>query len=166
MVCILQEEDFGQKVDLCIRLREILNGYEETSVVKELLQVILLLSTNGRTATFLLRVVSPKIARLTDSYFSFFTLVCFTKNADDAGSDVFKLCFDQRTHPSEAMAYPSLKAFQGPALLCYNSGVFSEKDLISVLITCLRVRLTEDVQKVFLVFTATAGCFPTLLPCN
>lgn len=32
-------EDFGQKIDLTVRIRQILLSYEHTSVVKELIQV-------------------------------------------------------------------------------------------------------------------------------
>ena len=66
-------EDFGQKIDLTVRIREILRNYPEgTSILKEIIQ-----------------------------------------NADDAGAKQIKFCLDNRTHPSESLAYSKLATFQG-----------------------------------------------------
>lgn len=81
-------EDFGQKIDLTVRIREILRNYPEgTSILKELVQ-----------------------------------------NADDAGAREIRLCLDHRQHGTSELPSPSLAAFQGPALLVYNDGVFTETD--------------------------------------
>eukprot|EP00878_Enallax_costatus_P015942 GHUV01016715.1.p1 GENE.GHUV01016715.1~~GHUV01016715.1.p1 ORF type:complete len:293 (+),score=81.32 GHUV01016715.1:362-1240(+) len=85
-------QDFGQKVDLTARLREILINYPEgTSILKELVQ-----------------------------------------NADDAKATTIKFCLDYNTYPAGSILSPQMAQFQGPALLAYNDGVFSEKDFQSI----------------------------------
>jgi sacsin len=54
------------------------------------------------------------------------------QNSDDAGARIVKFCYDCRQHGKSTLAYPNLANFQGPALLCYNDGIFSEKDFISI----------------------------------
>lgn len=81
-------EDFGQKIDLTVRIREILHNYPEgTSILKELVQ-----------------------------------------NADDAGAREVRLCLDLRNHGEQGLPSPSLAQFQGPSLLVYNDGVFTDTD--------------------------------------
>lgn len=81
-------EDFGQKIDLTVRIREILRNYPEgTSILKELVQ-----------------------------------------NADDAGAREVRLCLDLRRHGTDGLPSPALAQFQGPALLVYNDGVFTDTD--------------------------------------
>lgn len=81
-------EDFGQKIDLTVRIREILRNYPEgTSILKELVQ-----------------------------------------NADDAGAREVRLCLDLRHHGTSNLPSPALAQFQGPALLVYNNGVFTDTD--------------------------------------
>lgn len=81
-------EDFGQKIDLTVRIREILRNYPEgTSILKELVQ-----------------------------------------NADDAGAREVRLCLDLRQHGTAGLPSPTLAQFQGPALLMYNDGVFTDTD--------------------------------------
>lgn len=81
-------EDFGQKIDLTVRIREILRNYPEgTSILKELVQ-----------------------------------------NADDAGAREVRLCLDLRQHSTAGLPSPKLEQFQGPALLVYNDGVFTDTD--------------------------------------
>lgn len=81
-------EDFGQKIDLTVRIREILRNYPEgTSILKELVQ-----------------------------------------NADDAGAREVRLCLDLRQHGTAGLPSPALAQFQGPALLVFNDGVFTDTD--------------------------------------
>lgn len=81
-------EDFGQKIDLTVRIREILRNYPEgTSILKELVQ-----------------------------------------NADDAGAREVRLCLDLRQHGTGSLPNEALAQFQGPALLVFNDGVFTETD--------------------------------------
>ena len=88
----LQDEDFGQRVDLTVRIREVLAAYPAgLSVLKEIVQ-----------------------------------------NADDAAASTVKLCFDQRQHATERLAYPGLAQFQGPALLAYNDAEFTAADFASI----------------------------------
>lgn len=88
----LWEDDFGQKVDLTRRIREILENYPEgISVLKELIQ-----------------------------------------NADDAGADVIKFCYDSRSHPTTDMSEASMAEFQNHALLVFNNSKFSESDFLSI----------------------------------
>eukprot|EP00282_Hemiselmis_andersenii_P008175 CAMPEP_0114109248 /NCGR_PEP_ID=MMETSP0043_2-20121206/671_1 /TAXON_ID=464988 /ORGANISM="Hemiselmis andersenii, Strain CCMP644" /LENGTH=412 /DNA_ID=CAMNT_0001201105 /DNA_START=37 /DNA_END=1271 /DNA_ORIENTATION=- len=85
-------EDFGQKIDLCSRIREILVNYPPGStILKE-----------------------------------------FVQNADDAGASKIVFCLDKRTFRSETLAHERLAAFQGPALLVHNDGVFSDQDFDSI----------------------------------
>ena len=85
-------DDFGQKIDLTARIREILVNYPPGStIIKEFLQ-----------------------------------------NADDAGAGVVKLCVDERSFGTASLAHEKLAQFQGPALLVYNDGVFSDEDFDSI----------------------------------
>ncbi|KXZ55127.1 hypothetical protein GPECTOR_3g279 [Gonium pectorale] len=85
-------EDFGQRVDLTARIREILLNYPEgTSILKEVVQ-----------------------------------------NADDAKASCIKFVLDCRQHGTGSLLGPRMAAFQGPALLAFNDGVFSERDLESI----------------------------------
>ncbi|GIL85243.1 hypothetical protein Vretifemale_13855, partial [Volvox reticuliferus] len=85
-------QDFGQKVDLTARIREILLNYPEgTSILKEIVQ-----------------------------------------NADDARATCIKFCLDCRHHGTGSLLAPAMAAFQGPALLAFNDGVFSDRDLESI----------------------------------
>lgn len=85
-------DDFGQRIDLCVRIREIIRAYPEgTAVLKELVQ-----------------------------------------NADDAQARDVILCLDWRTHASASLAYDKLAAFQGPALLAYNSAAFTDADFAAI----------------------------------
>ena len=54
------------------------------------------------------------------------------QNADDAGARTFSVCLDCRQHGTEKVADSSLAQFQGPALLAYNSGVFTDRDFQSI----------------------------------
>ena len=83
--------NFGQKVDLCARIRNVLSNYPEGALLKEMLQ-----------------------------------------NADDAGASVFEVLLDLRTHGTESLCLPGTAAFQGPALLTFNSAVFTDTDLESI----------------------------------
>lgn len=86
--CDCAGEDFGQKIDLTVRIREILRNYPEgTSILKELIQ-----------------------------------------NADDAGAREVRLCLDRRQHGTDSLPTQGLGQFQGPALLVFNSGVFTDTD--------------------------------------
>jgi sacsin len=88
----LFDEDFGQKVDLTVRIREILQAYADgISIVKELLQ-----------------------------------------NADDAKASTVRFCWDQRQHGTQSIVDPKMAPFQGPALLIFNSGLFTEADFESI----------------------------------
>ncbi len=88
----LYGDDFGQKVDLTARIREILRDYPEgTSIFKELVQ-----------------------------------------NADDAGARDVVFCLDCRRHPADSVWAPPMRAFQGPALLVYNSAMFTRRDFDSI----------------------------------
>lgn len=97
-------EDFGQKIDLTVRIREILRNYPEgTSILKELVQ-----------------------------------------NADDAGAREVRLCLDLRQHGTTGLPSPALAQFQGPALLVFNDGVFTDTDFrytVASLLSCLALIL-------------------------
>jgi sacsin len=54
------------------------------------------------------------------------------QNADDAGARVFSVCLDERVHSGDNVADPKLSQFQGPAILAYNSAVFTERDFQSI----------------------------------
>ncbi|KAJ1475490.1 hypothetical protein T484DRAFT_1828078, partial [Baffinella frigidus] len=85
-------DDFGQKVDLTSRIREILVNYPAgTTVLKE-----------------------------------------FVQNADDGGAGVVRFCIDERTFPTATLAHERLAAFQGPSLLVFNDGVFTDRDFESI----------------------------------
>lgn len=50
------------------------------------------------------------------------------QNADDAGAREVRLCLDLRHHGGQGLPSPSLAQFQGPSLLVYNDGVFTDTD--------------------------------------
>ena len=50
------------------------------------------------------------------------------QNADDAQAREVVLCLDWRTHGTASLAFDKLAAFQGPALLAYNSASFTDDD--------------------------------------
>eukprot|EP00959_Pyramimonas_sp_CCMP1952_P280809 5869447-Pyramimonas_sp.AAC.1 len=54
------------------------------------------------------------------------------QNADDAGSRIIRFCLDERNHSSENLAYRKTTEHQGPALMIYNDGVFSDADFESI----------------------------------
>ena len=84
--------DFGQKADLCVRIKEILRNYPEgSSILKELIQ-----------------------------------------NADDASATDISFVLDLRHHGTEKLWAPTMKDFQGPALLAYNSSKFTKTDFESI----------------------------------
>ena len=43
-----------------------------------------------------------------------------------------RFCWDQRQHGTDSIVDPKMAPFQGPALLIYNSGVFTEADIESI----------------------------------
>ena len=55
------------------------------------------------------------------------------QNADDAGATVLKVAFDAGGHSCENLPERfNAEAMQGPALLVYNDGVFSDEDMKSI----------------------------------
>lgn len=54
------------------------------------------------------------------------------QNADDARARQVKFVFDRRKHSNSTLFSPELSAFQGPALLAYNSSHFEEVDFESL----------------------------------
>lgn len=54
------------------------------------------------------------------------------QNADDAGAREVVLCLDEREHSNKNIAFGTLEGFLGPALLAYNSAVFTDKDFESI----------------------------------
>lgn len=50
------------------------------------------------------------------------------QNADDAGAREVRLCLDLRKHGTVGLPTPVLAQFQGPALMVYNDGVFTDTD--------------------------------------
>ncbi|KAH8668095.1 hypothetical protein BGZ60DRAFT_451451 [Tricladium varicosporioides] len=73
--------------------------------------------------------VTTRIADTLERYQVDATFKEYLANADDAdGASRISWLLDDRTHASEKLLTPELKDFQGPALLVYNDGVFSEDD--------------------------------------
>ncbi|KAG5176706.1 hypothetical protein JKP88DRAFT_265343 [Tribonema minus] len=54
------------------------------------------------------------------------------QNADDAGAREVKFCLDTRQHGTATLPAQQLAQFQGPALLAFNSGVFTDMDFESI----------------------------------
>lgn len=48
------------------------------------------------------------------------------QNADDATAREVVFCLDCRQHSTDKLPSPSMAPFQGPALLAYNSAVFTD----------------------------------------
>lgn len=85
-------EDFGQKIDLTVRIREILRNYPEgTSILKVCAMIV-----HGPHSCE--RVCQELI-----------------QNADDAGASELKFCLDNRQHASTSLAYDKMATFQGNA---------------------------------------------------
>ncbi|KAK8814110.1 hypothetical protein WA158_007972 [Blastocystis sp. Blastoise] len=51
------------------------------------------------------------------------------QNADDAHAERIEFCLDLNDYGTDSLLSPELALWQGPALLVYNSGVFSDQDL-------------------------------------
>jgi hypothetical protein len=66
------------------------------------------------------------------------------QNADDAGARDAFFCLDLRTHGTSSLFDKRLAQFQGPALLAYNSGVFTPTDFESI------QRIGDSLKKVLL----------------
>jgi sacsin len=114
---------FGQRIDICSRIREILINYPEgTSLLKEIVQV----TSPAPQATRACRKRCRTILTLRPSW------RCAFQNADDAGAKKLVFLLDHRHHAASTLAYEKLAAFQGPALCVFNDGVFRESDFESI----------------------------------
>ena len=49
-------------------------------------------------------------------------------NADDAKATDFKICLDLDKYPTGSLLGPKMAEWQGPAILVYNNGIFTEND--------------------------------------
>jgi sacsin len=102
--------DFGQKIDLTVRIREILLNYPEgTSIFKELVQNAD--DANAKSITFCLdrRVFPPSAHAL-----------AVASGADQAAA-------------AEARPYGRMEELlQSGALVVHNDGVFSQRDFVSI----------------------------------
>ena len=58
-------------------------------------------------------------------------------NADDAPAREVEFCLDKRQHAVDGLV-GGLAAFQGPALLAYNSAVFTDDDFKSIRVRAAR----------------------------
>jgi hypothetical protein len=149
--------DFGQKVDLTARLREILLNYPEgTSILKELVQVrvsrqavcsgappaLKHLSSSSITCACLSVLRCAACCRTLMTQRRPQCGLCWTTTST---VQVRRACWhacmqQQRSAPGLKFCYipplllhagsllsPQLAQFQGPALLAYNDGVFNEK---------------------------------------
>ena len=78
--------------------------------------------------------LTTRIRNILDDYPQGITILKeFLQNADDAAATNFAVCLDLRTYNSgDRFLHPNLSSFSGPALLVYNSSVFSEKDFQSI----------------------------------
>ena len=54
------------------------------------------------------------------------------QNADDAGASEVAFVLDEMQHGGTSLLAPQMRAWQGPALLCYNDAVFSMHDLRNI----------------------------------
>ena len=54
------------------------------------------------------------------------------QNADDAKARQVSFCLDCRNHGTTTLADPSLRVFQGPALVIYNDSRFTTEDFESI----------------------------------
>ncbi len=54
------------------------------------------------------------------------------QNADDAGASVVKIILDAHTYGTASLFGDGLAKWQGPALMVYNDGVFSERDFQAI----------------------------------
>ena len=141
--------DFGQKVDLTARLREILLNYPEgTSIVKELVQNAVRAARDVRSGHGAWRVPrhsekqtaispprfvsshvrSPTFSSSRHPHFSFLPW----RRQDDAGARTVRVCLDERQHGTTSLAYEKLAGFQGAALLVFNDSTFQEADFESI----------------------------------
>ncbi|KAJ5050730.1 uncharacterized protein L3040_002603 [Drepanopeziza brunnea f. sp. 'multigermtubi'] len=70
-----------------------------------------------------------RIADTLDRYPIETTFREYLANADDTqGASKIRWLLDRREHAYESLMTPEMKVLQGPALLSYNDGVFSERD--------------------------------------
>eukprot|EP00897_Mesotaenium_endlicherianum_P007203 jgi/Mesen1/6510/ME000332S05518 len=152
-------EDFGQKVDLTQRIREVLANYPEgTTILKELIQnaddAILTLAVGYQPELRYVHIQRDQIQlrklgtinfvhHMADvaqcaAYITFATgavhkvvAAAAAPTAEYVHASV-AFCLDRRQHGTQSLAYSCLAQFQGPALLVHNNGVFSEDDFESI----------------------------------
>ena len=77
--------------------------------------------------------LTQRIRHITDMYPEGSSMVAeHVQNADDAGASVVKIVLDAHTYGTESLFGDGLAKWQGPALMVYNDGVFSESDFAAI----------------------------------
>ena len=76
--------------------------------------------------------LTQRIAEIIKNYPDNTILKELIQNADDACASTVRFVLDKRQHNTETLVYEKLASFQGPALIAYNDGVFSEDDFQSI----------------------------------
>src|SRR4051812_34722202 len=54
------------------------------------------------------------------------------QNADDSGARLLHIVIDWRSHATDRLPDPRMTALQGPALLAFNDGKFTEDDFRNI----------------------------------
>lgn len=77
--------------------------------------------------------LTQRIRHITDMYPEGSSMVAeHVQNADDAGASVVKIILDAHTYGTETLFGDGLAKWQGPALMVFNDGVFSEGDFAAI----------------------------------
>ena len=133
------EEDFGQKIDLTVRIREILRNYASgVSILKELIQVDLHIMIDSICIFFFEKMHSEQESFIIVNPPQVYIQVCsynMYQNADDSGATVAKFCYDKRHHGTSSMAYKSLGPYQGAVRLLSTTSCTYDVSLGIFLIT-------------------------------
>lgn len=122
---------FGQKNDLCARIKEICRNYPEGTSIIKVINLFRLL--NGKVPFSILMKIfilillfsPPQMDKFTfkstfdrsSSPFLFYFFLHSTRqeliqNADDAGARCFKLCLDHREHGVSTVVGPNMAKYQ------------------------------------------------------
>jgi hypothetical protein len=126
-----KDSDFGQKVDLTVRIREILQVCHAVVLGAVLLLSRAYLSAGGCVPFGQSRRDMCTMMGM-QAYADGISIVKeLIQNADDARAHTVRFCWDQRQLGTATVMDPKMAQFQGPALLIYNSGVFTEGWLVS-----------------------------------
>ena len=90
-------------------------------------------------------LVTDRIRGILDGYYGNINVLKeMIQNADDAKATELNVVFDWRNHSCDSLLSPSLRDWQGPAILFYNNSTFSDKDFDNIMKIEGATKLDDD----------------------